>query len=219
MLKINLYNLDIKKTDVPLVHSVYLFLCYKSIKSISSFKYSEIHWMSENTCKKALNILSNKKIISLLQKPSIKNPVIIKLNDYETIKKEIIQVTPPLNRLLLTKNELSTFINCKKIREHFHLKNFNAWLKSVNIKKTKKSYFMLLCKIVSYFESNDPDLKTKTVNKYIQKEPRVQDMVYLIDTLSSFKKEILLTELQKLTNKKSSLANLVQTFLNQQFSD
>lgn len=199
---------EVKDRELCNIHSVLLFLYSKRLddKNEVSFKYAEISWMDKRLIKKVLELLNSLKIINILTSPKQNSkmqntPFRIELRTNEEVNrlrnKNISLGFEKYNFVDFSRKDFLEALGCSSVREHFLLVQVGTWIKNINRGVWDLSEFLVLAKIISYFNCED-NIKTYTLQKYMgQKGNFIFNKVrFLYSKVPLNKKDILFTQFQ-----------------------
>lgn len=162
---------DLKRMELCRIHSVLLFL-YNKLQNDTriAFKYSEMsNIMNYNLAHETLEKLNELGLITIIQNPSKKQPVIVELKSNSELqdilnKDKKIEFEKYLDKELLTAIDIKEAIGCKQLYVHFDTSQIDSWLSNINKGLWDRSKFLTIAKIVTFFNSST-EVKTGTLNK------------------------------------------------------
>lgn len=163
------------------------------------FKYSEISWLYYHNVLKIVNLLESLGILTILKKPTKKNPFIIELKSNNELhallnKNKKIQFHK-YNQFNFSRSDFEDALECSSIHEHFIGSVVSSWIRNINNNVWDINRFLIVSFIVSHF-SGDFKIKTFTVNKHCSKNSLFsKSVVFLYEKLSDSKKEIVYLKL------------------------
>ena len=221
----NLLNIDIfaiegaTALNTSDIHSLLLFLYNKGSENpLVTFTYSEINWINRWKLKSLLEALDALGIITLIQKPTKYKPVVVQLKSNEEIqtilhKNKKIDLVKYQNKLL-TKDDLKHIVGCDRLGTHVDIKQIPSWLRNINTQTWDKNKFLVILKIISYFNS-DYKIKSATLNKYMGDKTKSFNNVvtFLYTHIPSNKKETIFRQFENSVNIKGTFVELVNTYL------
>jgi len=170
--KLDLFEIkNLKRMELCRIHSVLLFLYNKLHQDAKiAFKYSELEeMMNYNLVHATLEKAKDLGLLSIVQEPNNKRPIIIELKSNAEIqsimnKDKRIEFEKYNEKNKLTILDFKEAIGCKHLYVHFDTKQIDSLMKNINKGTWDRYKFLAIAKIITYFNSS-PEIKTGTLNK------------------------------------------------------
>lgn len=206
--KLDIFEFATKRQELCNFHSLLVFLYNKKLEDTPDvvFKYSEISWMDKRIVKRLVESLKELGLITIVSTPqhhskNQNSPFRIKLKSNEEINtslnggKKLCFET--FNAKTFCKKDFADALGCSRIRENFLLASVGSWVKNINREVWDLSEFLILAKIISYFNCDDK-IKTYTLQKYMaQKSPFIIGKVrFLYTKIPLSKKDVISAQFQ-----------------------
>jgi len=178
---------DLKRMELCRIHSLLLFLYNKLHQNPRvAFKYTELEcMMNYNLAHTTLVKLNAMGLLSIIQKPSKKFPVIVELKSNAVIqtilnKDKKVEFEKYSSKSMITATDFKEAIGCKHLYVHFDTTQIDSWLKNINKGLWDINKFLATAKIITYFKttSDIKNIKTTISEIYDRVPKNRQEIIY-----------------------------------------